>query len=283
MNSFKTIFFVIITCFVAASILTALELSLQERKRVEKLFDQKKQRLLAAKIINYKSSLQLKDGNHYSPARFDKATDSLLKASHYEKADKKEIGYVADAMISAILVDKDGNIVSYKEAGLEEDLYLEFIKKRSFEDLLYFPIFIIKNGATTIGYVIPIQGFGLWSYLYGYIAIEANGHTVISTTWYQQEETAGLGADIALPYFQKQFENKDIFLPDDDGSIDPKRAPIGIMVVKGGVKNRFGTKKQAINAVDAISGASFTSNGVALAYTTCLEMYRPFLIKIFTP
>ena len=61
------------------------------------------------------------------------------------------------------------------------------------------------------GYVIPINGYGLWDAIYGYLGLETDANTVLGMTWYDQKETPGLGGNIALPQWQEQFKNKVIF------------------------------------------------------------------------
>ena len=130
------------------------------------------------------------------------------------------------------------------------------------------------------GYVIPINGYGLWDAIYGFIGIEADGNTVLGATWYNQAETAGLGANIALAWWQKQFQNKHIFQPSSTGQTDRKTAYLGITVVKGKVSEVLGNSPKAISAVDGISGATLTGAGVTAAYATSLNPYRPFLEKL---
>ena len=54
-----------------------------------------------------------------------------------------------------------------------------------------------KENEEPEGYVIPVNGFGLWDAIYGYLAIKPGGNSVIGISWYDQKETPGLGANIA--------------------------------------------------------------------------------------
>jgi Na+-transporting NADH:ubiquinone oxidoreductase subunit C len=58
------------------------------------------------------------------------------------------------------------------------------------------PIYQWVNGEAVNAYIIPISGKGLWSTIYGYIAIEPDGETVKGITFYQHGETPGLGGEI---------------------------------------------------------------------------------------
>lgn len=93
---------------------------------------------------------------------------------------------------------------------------------------------------------VDIEGPGLWAPIKGFLALEADRKTIRGISFYEQEETPGLGAEIATPVFTSQFKGKSIY--------DPSGKP-GI-VVKGGKANN------PINEVDAISGATITSDKV---------------------
>ncbi|MEM1305395.1 MAG: NADH:ubiquinone reductase (Na(+)-transporting) subunit C, partial [Planctomycetota bacterium] len=54
-------------------------------------------------------------------------------------------------------------------------------------------VYEIVEGGQTQGFIFPIYGKGLWSTLYGFIALEADGQTVRGITFYEHAETPGLG------------------------------------------------------------------------------------------
>ena len=57
-------------------------------------------------------------------------------------------------------------------------------------------VYIAMDGVKPTGYSIPISGKGLWSTIYGYIALEPDGKTVKGITFYQHGETPGLGGEL---------------------------------------------------------------------------------------
>ncbi|MBN2683909.1 MAG: NADH:ubiquinone reductase (Na(+)-transporting) subunit C [Pontiellaceae bacterium] len=95
-------------------------------------------------------------------------------------------------------------------------------------------------------YAFPISGKGLWSILYGYVAVEADLETIAGITFYKHEETPGLGAEIEKAYFQDQFVGKKLY---------EAGLPTEFTVVKPGMA-------QSNIEVDGISGATLTSQGV---------------------
>jgi len=81
---------------------------------------------------------------------------------------------------------------------------------------------------------VHFEGQGLWGPIKGYLAMMPDLKTIRSVTFYEQEETPGLGGEIVKPAFLRQFEGMSLFQPDDSPGI----------------------------RVDAISGASMTTQRV---------------------
>ncbi|WP_100658153.1 Na(+)-translocating NADH-quinone reductase subunit C [Alteromonas flava] len=126
-------------------------------------------------------------------------------------------------------------------------------------------VYVVKdsNGAVT-RVVLPVHGSGLWDLMYGFLAVDADGNTIKELVYYQHKETPGLGGEIQNPAWAAKWQGKQLY---DDGKV-------AIQV-----------KKQAGNdnpyAVDAISGATLTSNGVqnTLTYWAGENGYGPYLKK----
>lgn len=284
-SSLKEQIFVVSVCFVCALFLSILATALKKPQELAKKLDRSKQMLIAAKILSYQGYFLLPTANgKYEQASFDQQTNLLVPDSTPEKALQKEILQVFQSRIQPRLTDKEGNLFTFEEKGINYQDYLAKNRKAGFAQLPLKLVYEIYPNSTTdktpVGYVLPVNGYGLWDAIYGYIAIESNADTVIGITWYQQSETAGLGAEIATPDWQKQFTGKLIFQKSPDGTTNFERAPIGIKVLKGKVENILGSSPKAKSAVDGISGASSTGKGVTDAYRDSLEPYRPFLIQL---
>lgn len=115
-------------------------------------------------------------------------------------------------------------------------------------------------------YVVPVTGKGLWGPVWGYLALNADCNTVEGAVFDHKSETPGLGAEIALPAFQKQFIGKQLF---ENGKFE------SINLTKG-----VGSSNGNPYAVDAISGGTLTSNGVRDMLKKCLGDYVPFFEKM---
>ena len=125
-------------------------------------------------------------------------------------------------------------------------------------------LYICKvNGETK--YVIPVYGMGLWGPISGYIAINADKKTVYGAYFNHESETAGLGAEIKdNAQWQATFKDKHLF--------DGKDAANIALAVK-----KASDLKDPSTQVDAVTGATLTSNGVSDMLHDCLEKYVKFL------
>ena len=128
---------------------------------------------------------------------------------------------------SEFLLDENGNPTE-NEAGL--------------------PVFVIDRQIS----VIPMQGNGLWGPIWGYLAIAADGKTILGANFDHKSETPGLGGEITTEKFKGQFSGKQIL---ENGKLVPIQ-------------------------FDAITGATKTSDGVKEMIDNTLEKYSAYLSKI---
>lgn len=97
--------------------------------------------------------------------------------------------------------------------------------------------------------IFPIEGKGLWSTLYGFLALEADANEIKGITFYQHGETPGLGGEVDNPSWKDLWPGRKAF----GSSWEPK-----IEVKKG----QAGPVAQDPHHVDGLSGATITSRGV---------------------
>ena len=116
-------------------------------------------------------------------------------------------------------------------------------------------------------YILPISGKGLWSTLFGFLALDKDKNTVKGITFYKHKETPGLGGEVDKAWFQNNFVGKKIF--------NSKNKLVSIKVSKG-VASALPEDKQ-IHAVDGITGATVTSNGLTDFLLRDLNRYEEFL------
>lgn len=115
----------------------------------------------------------------------------------------------------------------------------------------YAPVYLVEEEGQLADIILPVHGYGLWSTMYGFLALADDARTITGITFYEHAETPGLGDAIEDPAWQAQFRGKLAF--DDTGRVR-------IAVVKGGVDPR---SADAPYEVDGIAGATLTSKGVA--------------------
>lgn len=282
-NSFsnlRTFVFVVIICASCALVLSILaELLKTPQKNAKELY-RSKQLLLAARILGYDGHFLLEG----KPAIYDQEKKRLTFSDEpsLPKATKDAILSLFETRILTRLTDKSGNVYTFQQLDLEEEEYLSEHAKLGYAHLPYKLVYLVKENnpsSTPYGFVLPINGYGLWDAIYGYLGLEVNGDTILGMTWYDQKETPGLGGDIALPEWQEQFFDKVIFQKNLNGQTDFESATLGIKVVKTTVSETYGDSPLARSAVDGIPGASITVSGVNDALRSSLAPYRSFLIR----
>ncbi|WP_420427623.1 Na(+)-translocating NADH-quinone reductase subunit C [Algiphilus sp.] len=112
-------------------------------------------------------------------------------------------------------------------------------------------VYVVRDEqGEVLNYVFPVAGYGLWSTMYAYVAVQADGNTIDGITFYDHGETPGLGGEISNPKWQEQWDGKEIYNEDGEPAF---------RLVKGGVEPQ---KPGSEHKVDALSGATLTSNGV---------------------
>jgi Na+-transporting NADH:ubiquinone oxidoreductase subunit C len=132
------------------------------------------------------------------------------------------------------------------------------------------PVYLVREGKRIKTVVLPVYGYGLWSTMYGLIALSGDGRTVTGLTFYEHGETPGLGDFIESPAWQAQFPGKLAF---------DERGKLRLGVIKGGVDP---ASPDAKYEVDAVAGATLTSNGVnnLLHYWLGKQGFGPFLGRL---
>ncbi|MFT2089608.1 Na(+)-translocating NADH-quinone reductase subunit C [Paraglaciecola sp. 2405UD69-4] len=124
-------------------------------------------------------------------------------------------------------------------------------------------VYIVKDDAGAVSRIIlPVHGSGLWDLMYGLLAVDADGNTIRELVYYQQKETPGLGGEVQNPSWKAKWNGKKLY----------ENGEVAIQVKKGeNANNEY--------AVDALSGATLTSNGVqnTLSYWVGENGYGPYL------
>jgi Na+-transporting NADH:ubiquinone oxidoreductase subunit C len=118
--------------------------------------------------------------------------------------------------------------------------------------------------------ILPVKGKGLWSTMYGFLALGADTNTIKGFAYYSHGETPGLGGEVDNPKWKAQWIGKKIY----DTDFEVKFA-----VNKGSVTDATSGKEYK---VDGLSGATITGNGVttSMQYWFGEHGYGKLLAKV---
>lgn len=132
----------------------------------------------------------------------------------------------------------------------------------------YAPIYmVLKDDGQLDRLILPVHGTGMWSAIYGYIALESDLNTIAAATFYEQNETPGLGDQIMRPEWQAQWVGRRIY--DEVGDLR-------FAVNHGKVEPGSSTW---LYEVDGLTGATVTGDAVTamIHYWFGPDGYRDFL------
>ena len=160
---------------------------------------------------------------------------------------------------AAILVDINGEKVGDLNIDDCEVYGTSDLKKQISAEQKALPVYIFKNGYT----VVPCYGAGLWGPIWGYVGLEKDLKTIKSVCFGHKGETPGLGAKIAdEPSFAEAFVGKTV----GDGEI--------LFEV-----TKPANRQTENNGVDAISGATITSQALGVTLNQWFGFYKNYLVK----
>ena len=131
-------------------------------------------------------------------------------------------------------------------------------------------VYLVRDGDDNVQHIIlPVYGPGLWSTMYGFIALEPDANTVVGLQFYEHEETPGLGDQVDDVQWRALWRGKVVY--------DELGEP-AIEVIRGRVTDGANARHQ----VDGLSGATLTGRGVTklLRYWLGEHGYRPYLKRM---
>ncbi|SDI97844.1 Na+-transporting NADH:ubiquinone oxidoreductase subunit C [Ferrimonas sediminum] len=236
-----TMTFSVVLCLLCSFMITGTVEVLKERKLVKKRSELKRYVLVAANIQGDVEEM------------FDKhVTPMLVNLDSGETADlsEKEILDFDDRMAA---INPDTSVKPKKD--------LARIKRRANQARVFK---VVDDNGQLTSVVMPIHGKGLWSVVYGFVAIQPDLNTIEGMVVSEHGETPGLTDFLKDPQWLKGWHDKQIF--DDSGK------PV-LAVVKGGAKAGDS------HGVDGVSGATKTGRGLqkAVRFWFGPEGYQTFL------
>jgi len=246
----KTIAIALSLCFVCAILVSVAAVALRPLQIENKALDMKKNILDVAGL--------LQDGTDINEAFAEQIEAKLVDVATGD--------YV------------EGDVEAYDQRKAAKDPALN-IKLTTDQDLASIKtrakiakVYLVKEGGAVKSIILSVHGYGLWSTMYGFLALEADGQTVQSINFYDQGETPGLGAEVVNPNWRALWKGKKVY--DEAGNVS-------LGLIKGLVDT---SKPGSEFQVDGLAGATLTSVGVTnlVKYWMSQEGFAAYLAKVRT-
>lgn len=241
--SMKYIFgFAALVCFVCSIMISVANVGLRDRQEANKKLDKQKSVLQAAWLVQ--------PGEKVSRAKVEEL---------FKKVRARVIELPSGTVLDHISPDEFDEDKAPTMDAPANNAGLRTIKKQV-------KIYEVMDGDKVNMFVLPIEGKGLWSTMYGFLALDADTRTIRGLTYYDQAETPGLGGEVANPRWKALWPGRLAY--DESWNV-------AISVIKGSA----GSVEENPYAVDGLSGATLTSRGVSnmLKFWLGENGFAPFL------
>ena len=230
----KTLLVAFCLCVACSIVVSSTAVILKPRQDVNRLLDCNKNILSAAGMFDADV-----DGNDVVAERFAEFTTRVIDLQAGEWLDEAAL---AELGIDVASYDQRAVINDPRySAPVPADEDIANIKRRVNYPLVY----IREENGTIDTIVLPVNGYGLWGIMYGFLALEGDANTVRGLAFYELKETPGLGAEVRNPRWTALWPGKRVY--DESGDV-------GLRVVKGAGSGNY--------QIDGLSGATLTSRGV---------------------
>lgn len=244
----KTVAVAVALCLVCAVLVSIATVALRPLQSYNKALDMKKNILDVAGLLDEGTNIDQAFKDRIEAKLVDLATGEYVDGNVDEYDQRKA---TKDPELSeAIPADKDIASIRAKAKVAK--------------------VFLVKSGEQLQSIILPISGYGLWSTMYGFLALEADGQTVQSINLYDQGETPGLGGEVVNPNWRALWKGKKVY---------GENGEVALTLVKGTVDT---SRSDAVYRVDGLAGATLTSRGVSnlIQYWMSEEGFATYLNKV---
>lgn len=243
----KTLIVALLVCVVCGVVVATAAVSLRPTQNENKLIDKRKNILQAAGM--YDAAVPVND----QFASIERKFVDIDSGEYVEMPESYDQRKAAKDPKQSERLPGDVDIASIKTQAKVAEVYLAKG----------------DNGELS-RIILPVHGYGLWSTLYGFLALEADANTVAGLGFYEHAETPGLGGEVDNPKWKALWPGKKLF--GDQGEVE-------VQVVKGTVDS---STPNAQHKVDGLAGATLTSNGVnnLLRYWVGDNGFGPYLKRM---
>ena len=227
-STVKTLVVAFSLSIVCAIFVSTAAVVLQPAQEINKTLDRKRNILAAAGMLEEGKSVE-EQFSQVSTRLVDLRTGKFVEDMDPQGYDQRKAA--KDPKASSNLSD-------------EEDI--ANIGRRENYSLVY----VVEDSAGELEKIIlPVRGYGLWSTMYGFIALEQDINTVAGLGFYEHGETPGLGGEVDNPRWKNMWPGKQVYR---DGDVE-------LGLIKGSVDP---DSDNAAWQVDGLAGATLTSRGV---------------------
>lgn len=246
----KTITVTVLLCVICSVVVSAAAVILKPKQVANKDIDRKTNILAAAGLLE--------------PG---KTVDELFAKITTRVVDM-ETGKFTDAVDGETFDIQKASKDPDRSHALPREVDIASIKRQAD----FMPVYIIEGSSGDIEkLILPVHGYGLWSTLYGFLAIEGDLNTVVGLGFYSHAETPGLGGEVDNPSWKASWPGKKVYA---DDLMEPE-----LSLIKGKVEASTTNPEYK---VDGLSGATLTSNGVTnlVHFWMGEEGFAPFLANL---
>lgn len=223
----KTLGVALALCIVCAVVVSAAAVILRPAQEVNKALDLKTNILAAAGLLKVGVDVE---------KQFEQITIRVVDM---------ESGRFSDAVNPLTYDQRKASKDPAMSVALAADADPAKIRRRAY----YATVYVVEGSAGIEKMILPIKGYGLWSTLYGFLALESDFETVAGIGFYEHAETPGLGGEIDNPGWRASWVGKTAYAAGERV----------ITVIKGKVdRQRDGADYQ----IDGLAGATLTTRGV---------------------
>ncbi len=218
----------LVLCIVCSVVVSAAAVMLKPEQQANKTRDLKRNILMAAGL--YQAGLTVEE-------QFERVTTRVvdIETGHY-------VDDIDPSTFDARSAAKDPS--QSVRLSAQEDTAK--IQRRANHALVYL---VDGEDGGLDKVILPVHGYGLWSTLYGFVALESDANTIAGLGFYEHGETPGLGGEVDNPRWKALWPGKQVYR---DGEV-------AISIIKGNVSPESAS---ASWQVDGLSGATLTSKGV---------------------